>query len=158
MKHKVERTNQAGLADALAITDRRVRQLEDQGVLVRDFGGRYDVGFNRHRYRLFKTRDYHQAAIDIEQAARRAQDALDQIRAASGLNERRTLAPELGPAIGELYRAMKLCNALADEHERLLFATFTRMVVGRAVGELLSLCNWELADEPSRSAEDRRGR
>ena len=36
MRPKVERTNQSKLAEALAITDRRVRQLEDQGVLVRD--------------------------------------------------------------------------------------------------------------------------
>jgi hypothetical protein len=57
MRPKVEWTNQSKLAEALAITDRRVRQLEEQGVLVRDSLGTYDVVVNRYRYRLFKTRD-----------------------------------------------------------------------------------------------------
>jgi hypothetical protein len=153
MRPKVERTNQSKLAEALAITDRRVRQLEDQGVLVRDSLGTYDVAVNRYRYRLFKTRDNDRPSADAEQAAWRAQDALDQIHAAPSLKARRRLARKLGPTIGELGEAMRLANALLEEqHERAFLNLFTQLLVDRAFAELRDLCGWKLPNKPTGSA------
>jgi DNA-binding transcriptional MerR regulator len=145
MRPKVEWTNQSKLAEALAITDRRVRQLEDQGVLV--------VAVNGYRYRLFKTRDNDRPSADAEQAAWRAQDALDQIHAALSLKERRRLARKLGPTIGELGEAMRLSNALLEEqHERDFLNMFTQLLVDRAFAELRDLCEWKLPNKPTGSA------
>ena len=41
---------------------------------------------------------------------------------------------------------MQLANAMADEHERQMLADFTNMVVGRSMGELFALCEWQVAD------------
>jgi hypothetical protein len=157
MRPKVERANQSKLAEALAITDRRVRQLEDQGVLVRDSLGTYDVAVNCYRYRLFKTRDNDRVSADAEQAAWRAQDALDQIHAAPNLKTRRRLARKLGPAIGELGDAMALANAFFEAHERDFLNMFARLLVERAFAELCSLCRWSLPDKPAGSATVKAG-
>ena len=147
MTRTEELTTQSKLANELGVTDRRVRQLEDQGVIVRDCDGGYDVGLNRRRYRLFIDHDVDRVATAVEEAARRSDDALDQIRIEPSLKKRRALAQKLGSTIGELEREMRLANALAPEHHRKLSDSLTRMIVGRAVGELLDLCGWQIAHE-----------
>ena len=145
MIHTEELTSQSKLANELGLTDRRVRQLEDQGVIVRNCDGRYDVGLNHSRYRLFIDRDIDRVATAVEEAAKRSDDALDQIRTEPSLKKRRVLAQKLGSAIGQLELEMKLANALAPEHHRQLSDSLTCMIVGRAVDELLELCNWQIA-------------
>ena len=109
----VRLASQSELASALAISDRRVRQLEDQGVIPCHPDGGYDVDRCRRRYRLFIDRDIDRVATAVEEAAERAEDALDQIRGEPDLEGRRVLANGLGGAIGELDGAMRLANALA---------------------------------------------
>ena len=101
----------------------------------------------------FKTRDNERALADAEQAAWRAQDALDQIHAAPSLKERRRLARKLGPTIVQLGEAMRLSNALLEEqHERHFLNMFTQLLVDRAFAELRGLCGWKLPDKPTGSA------
>jgi hypothetical protein len=139
--------SQTDLAKELAISDRRVRQLEERGVVIRHPEGGYDIHRNRRRYRLFIDRDLEGAANGVEEAAKRADDALDQIRAEPDLEGRRLLAQGLGSAIGELDGAMRLANALAPESARAMLESYTRMVVGRTASEFLELCNWRVAAE-----------
>jgi hypothetical protein len=54
--------SQTDLAKELAISDRRVRQLEERGVVIRHPEGGYDIHRNRRRYRLFIDRDLEGAA------------------------------------------------------------------------------------------------
>jgi hypothetical protein len=138
---------QSELASVLSVTDRRVRQLEDEGVILRHPDGKYDEDRNRRRHRQFIDRDIDQVAIGVEEAARRADDALDQLRAEPDLEQRRLLAKDLGSAIGELDCAMRLANALAPESARAMLESYTRMVVARAASEFLELCNWRIAGE-----------
>jgi hypothetical protein len=139
--------SQADLAKQLAISDRRVRQLEEHGVIVRHPKGNYDLDRNRRRYRLYVDRDIDQVAIGVEEATKRADEALDQIRSEPSLEERRRLAKRLGSVIGELDGAMRLANALAPESERALLDSYTRLFVGRAATEFLDLCDWRVAAE-----------
>jgi hypothetical protein len=139
--------SQIDLAKELAISDRRVRQLEEQGVIIRRPDGDYDIDRNRRRYRVFIGRDLEGAANSVEKAAKGADDALDELRGEPDLEQRRLLAQGLGSAIGELDGAMRLANALAPESARAMLDTFTRMVVGRAASEFLELCAWRIADE-----------
>jgi hypothetical protein len=116
-------------------------------VIIRHPDGDYDIDQNRRRYRLFIDRDLEGAADGVEEAAKRADDALAQIRAEPDLEARRLLAQHLGSAIGELDGAMRLANALAPECARAMLDTHTRMVIGRAASEFLDLCNWRIAAE-----------
>jgi hypothetical protein len=141
---KVEKLNQLDLAKELAISDRRVRQLEEQGVIVRDPDGNYKLDRNRRRYRQFIERDVEGVANDVEEAARCADDALDQMRAVQDLEERRLLAKRLGCAVGQLDMAMRLADALAPA-SRAMLESYTRMFVGRVASEFLELCNWRIA-------------
>jgi hypothetical protein len=139
--------NQSELANALGISDRRVRQLEEQGVIIRCPDGNYDVDWCLRRYRLFIDRDINQVAMAVERAVERVDNALDQLRGEPGLEVRRRLVERLGPAVGELDGAMRLANALAPATHRELLESYTRMVVGRTAAEFLDLCNWRLAAE-----------
>jgi hypothetical protein len=137
---------QCELADALDISDRRVRQLEELGVIVRHPNGGYDIDKNRRRCRIFTDHDIDLATTAVEQAARDVEDALDQIRAAPAEGRRR-LAQKLGPAVGVLDGAMRLANALAPEHQRPLLNSYTTMLIGRTAGELFDLCGWQLESD-----------
>jgi hypothetical protein len=117
------------------------------GVIVRHPTGNYDVDRNRQRYRLYIRRDIDEVTAAVEDAARRADDALDQIRAEPVLEERRQLAKRLGRTIGELDGAMRLANALASESSRPLLDSYTNLFVGRAATEFLGLCNWRISAE-----------
>jgi hypothetical protein len=147
MSSATKLANQSELADALRISDRRVRQLEDRGVVVRHSDGNYDVDRNRRRYRLFIDRNIDEVTAGVEKAAKGADDALDELRAEPNLEQRRLLSKRLGPAIGELDCAMRLANALAGESARPMLESYTRMVVGRAASEFLELCNLQIAAE-----------
>jgi hypothetical protein len=139
--------SQIDLATELGISDRRIRQLEEKGVVVRNTRGNYDVDRNRRRYRLFIDRDMERVANEVEEAAERAADVLDQMRAEPDLSTRRLLVQRLGSTVGELDSAMKLANALAPDSSRALLDSYTNMVVGRLTSELFDLCNWQIAGE-----------
>jgi phage terminase Nu1 subunit (DNA packaging protein) len=76
MSSATKLANQSELADALEISDRRVRQLEDRGVVVRHSDGNYDVDRNRRRYRSFIDRNIDEVTAGVEKAAKGADDAL----------------------------------------------------------------------------------
>jgi hypothetical protein len=152
-RHVGELTTQAGLANALNLTDRRIRQLVDLGVVVREPDGNYDLDLNRRRYRLYIDRDVDRIADDIENASIEVDEALKLLHDEPDLSKRRALGREVGFVVGQLDRAMRLANALAPEHDKPLLETYTRMVVGRAAGAWMDLCRIILADDKEELAE-----
>jgi phage terminase Nu1 subunit (DNA packaging protein) len=65
-----ELVNQRTLADVLNLTTRRVQQLEDRGVIIRQPDGGYDVERNRDRYWLFRDHKMDRVVLELEGSGR----------------------------------------------------------------------------------------
>ena len=138
--------DQQELARHLGVSDRRVRQLEAEGVVERLDGEppRYDLDANARRYRLYADHDIDTVCREVEEASRDVDDLLGRMRMAGDVEERRLIAKQDGHAIGRLDAAMALSNALAPEHARQMLGTFRNLVVGRACSDFLELCDGRL--------------
>jgi DNA-binding Lrp family transcriptional regulator len=138
--------DQQQLARHLGISDRRVRQLEAEGIIERlDVEpAKYDLAGNTSRYRMYANRDLNAICREIEDAAERVDDLLERLRAEGDVNKRRRIAEVDGSAIGRLDAAMALSNALAPEHARDMARTFTKLLIGRTISEFFELCRWRL--------------
>ena len=142
--------DQQQLARHLGISDRRVRQLEAECVVERLDGEppRYDLDANARRYRLYADHDIDTVCQEVEEATKDLADMFDRMRMAGDVEERRLIAKQDAHAIGRLDAAMALSNALAPEHARQMLGTFRNLIIGRACGDFLELCERRL-DTPA---------
>ena len=138
--------NQQDLAHRLNLTDRNVRLLEERGIIVRLASGEYDLAINRERYRLFRDRDLHTVADRIEDAARDVDGMLAVMEAEPDIEARRTIMRERGAVVGQFMGWMSLANAMRPQVERDLLEVVTNTISGQAVGRVLYLCQWQLAE------------
>ena len=138
--------NQHDLARRLNLTDRNIRLLEERGVIVRLASGEYDLAINHERYRLFRDRDLHTVADRIEDAARDVDGMLAVMEAEPDIEARRTIMRERGAVVGQFMGWMRLANAMRPQVERDLLEVVTNTISGQAVGRVLYLCQWQLAD------------
>lgn len=138
--------DQQELARYLGVSDRRIRQLEADHVITRYDGEppRYHLDINARRYRIYVDHDIDTACRAVEEAAAGIDDLLKRLREERSIQKRRRTAQNEGYAIGRLYAAMDLANAMMSEHARDMAGTFTKFVVERAVNELFDLCEWRL--------------
>lgn len=137
----------AELAEYLGLTERRVRQLEDEGVFVRDANELFDVARNADRYRVYSRKDVDTVADEIERLGSAIDAGMNRLYAESDLKKRRKLGPEVAPLIGQIYAAMRLGNAIASPHSRPLLTNYVNMYVGRLIGEYLDVLSYRLADD-----------
>jgi DNA-binding Lrp family transcriptional regulator len=142
--------DQQELAWRLGISDRRVRQLESEGVVERLDGEppRYDLDANARRYRLYVDHDIDTVCREVEEASGDVDDLFERMRMAGDVEKRRLIAKQDGHAIGRLDAAMALSNALAPEHARQMLGTFRNLIIGRACSDFLELCEVRL-DTPA---------
>ena len=75
----------------------------------------------------------------IDATAKELAVGLDTLRSEVGLEKRRLRAEQVGPLIGRLDRQMR------DAAGGVVPAAYCDRVVGAAIGELLSLCGWQLS-------------
>lgn len=147
--------DQHELARHLGVSDRRIRQLEAANVIVRLDGEpvRYDLDANVRRYRMYADRDMDAACREVELASAYVDEMLGRMRAEDIVSVRWQIAEQDGGAIGQLQAAMCIANALAPEHARDMLRNYTRMSVGRAIGECLCLCNWRIVENREQASE-----
>jgi hypothetical protein len=82
---------------------------------------------------------------DIEKIATAFDAGMARMRKEPDIAKRRELAQEVGPLVGQLDRAFKRSHELLPEGER-QFATYgTDHMIGDAIAEFLSVCNWRIA-------------
>ena len=130
-------TRQKSLAAALGVTTRRLRQLEELGVVIRRHDGAYDVAKNVARYQTYQRRspadveELHDAVLQASRDAERAMDAADPDKP-----DFEKVARRAADAIHALDESMKLMNAMRPEGDRPMLDSFRQMVVGRAHGTM----------------------
>lgn len=135
----------AEMAERIGLTARRVRQLEEIGVLVRNAAEVFDLDWNSRRYRIFAERDCDAAAHEIERAGRDVDAAFSALRACSA-DKRRKMAAEVGPLVGRLDAALRLVPALAQPTLRPLIERAVVADSGRVLAEFAALVGLKIAD------------
>lgn len=117
--------NQSQLADRLGISTRRVRQLEDLGVVVAEGRGRYDAENNARRYSAFATKDQAAVLIEIEDAAGRVEHGLAQLAKRFAI----VAGKAIGADINALDAAWKLSISMRADDERSMLDTIREAAV-----------------------------
>jgi putative AbiEi antitoxin of type IV toxin-antitoxin system len=162
------------LAAAFGISVRQVDKLADRGVVVRVRHGVFDLEASIQGYIKHRTEDAanratgrighaaasasngndHEARLrsadEIERLAHECNQAFDRLRAEPDVERRRVLARSgilgcVGALDDELERSRGLLSATEGE----LVKAHLDRIVGRAVAEILCLCDWRLEEEPS---------
>ena len=88
------------------------------------------------------------AADAIEAAAAELDDAMAKLRAAGDVETARQLVRDgLGVRVGALDKAMEQGAATCQPHERALLDIVRNQVIGRAIGELLAACRWDIKSD-----------
>jgi hypothetical protein len=135
------------LAARLGITRQRVSQLRDEGVFIDGPDGKLDLEGCVARYERYCDADLGAAADEIEELAKVVEKGMERLRATRGLEARRKLGKEFGPAIGKLDAALRLAIAMAPPHAREVLTTCANVSSGRLIGEFMQLTGITLADE-----------
>lgn len=138
------------LARHLNLTDRRVRQLVDEGVIRQLADGRFDLRECQRHYRIFSRRD----ELDIERLERDvvdlAQAAEDGIRdlAELPMEDRQAAAGPVGALIGKLTASLDLLAALQRQGAvRDFHRGYVSMISATFMRQLLAVLGLEIADE-----------
>ena len=88
------------------------------------------------------------AADAIEAAAAELEDALAKLRAAGDIETARQLVRDgLGGRVGALDKAMEPGAADCQPYERAMLDIVRDQVIGRAIGELLAACRWDIKSD-----------
>lgn len=134
---KLQENGKRELIDRLALTERRVNQLVDSGVIVESGDGTFDVERNLRRYRAYRDGDFEYVAGELASASDRFSDGIRRLQAEPDMEKRRTLEERdpIGPQIGRLDAAFRLGNAMSREHSRPLLDEYT----GRKIGDCFNL-------------------
>ena len=136
----------AKMAKQLGLTVRRVQQLEEIGVLIRNAKEVFELEWNANRYRIFVDGSHDEAANEIERAGRDLDRAFDRLRAERNADKRRKMAAEVGPKVGRLDSALQLAAALASPALRPLIAKAVVADSSAILAEFADLCGLEIVD------------
>ena len=82
---------------------------------------------------------------NLEQASQSVENFLRRLRSEPDLSRRRALAKSEGTVIGALEAAFEASIKAQALDATMVFSPFRDRVVGSAIGELLSLCEWKIA-------------
>lgn len=146
--------DQAGLARRLALSTRQIRNLKSAAVILRRPDDFYDVRACQRRYEIFRARDFDAVAGEIERASAALTDATNALFSIEDIEQRREMMKTTaGPLIGVLDGWLQLASAWSPAGPRREFEQqFVRMIVGRAIGDLLAACHMRVADDDDTGA------
>jgi hypothetical protein len=141
----VKTGNQKQLAAALGLTERRIRQLEDERVLEKVDGDRslYDLGSSKRRYQVYSSGNLDTVTFEIE----RASDDLSAILAdmeAAPVPNRMPMARKVGPAMAALGGWLHVSAAMLPKHERPLIHHYIDLELYSILHTVMSLLNVRL--------------
>jgi hypothetical protein len=136
----------AEMSERIGVTVRRVRQLEELGVLIRNAKKVFEIEWNANRYRVFADGSHDESSHEIERAARDLDAAFDRLRAERNADKRRKMAPEVGPLVGRLDAALRLAAALASPALRPLIERAVVADSGRVLAEFAALVGLTIED------------
>lgn len=134
---KLDENGKRELVDRLALSERRVNQLIETGVIVESGDGTFDVETNRRRYQAFKDEDREYVISELSAASERFVAGIRRLEAEPDMTKRRAIEKRdpVGPEIGKMDGAYRLGNAISEQGHRPLLAMFT----GRNVGDMFNL-------------------
>jgi hypothetical protein len=121
----------ADLTGRIGLTDRRILQLEHEGVLSR---GR-SVEWNAERYRVYSTDDTDILVEELGRLAKSLDAGMARMVEIDDIDKRRKLGRKLGPSIGAFSELMDLANAMAPPGQRALLRDYAGFLVGRTIGQ-----------------------
>ena len=116
-------------------------------MLVPRHDGTFDAEECARRYQLYAGGDVEPVLDEIERLITLANAGFERMHAARGLDERRRIGRESGPAIGQIDALLRLAIAMAPPHARPVLTTSANLASGQAVGEYLAATGRVLADD-----------
>lgn len=151
MTTKLERNGKLELIERLGLTQRRIDQLIEAGVLIEGHDGNFDVDWNSRRYRAYRDTDRDYVAAELNAAGDALNDGLRKLRAEPGVAKRRKIAERdrIGAQIGKMDAAYRLGNAMAPDGHRKVLNVVTNLAVGEAISEYFSLLGMSISDDVS---------
>lgn len=147
MPTKSERNGKNELVDRLGLTPRRIEQLVNDGVIIANSQGQFDLDENLNRYRVFKQKDLGWLSRQMTRNADDLRTGFQKLYDANSVAQRRALGPQVGPLIGETDDLMRLGAAISVEGKRPLLNHFTNMTIGALLSEYFALLGYEIADD-----------
>ena len=150
---KLAENGKQAMIDEIGLTQRRVDQLIEHGVLVAGGDNVFDFELNLRRYRAYKARDFDYVARELGEASAALEVGLKVLRAETNLKKRRQIEKReaFGANVGRLDRAFLLGNAMAPEGHRPLLSIVTNQAVGAMIGEYCELLGVEINDDKSKT-------
>jgi hypothetical protein len=153
MATKLERNGKLDLITELSLTQRRVDQLIEVGVLVAGHDEKFDVEWNVRRYRAYRADDREYVISELTEAAEKFEDGMRRLKAEPDMTKRRKLADRdnIGAQIGRLDAAYRLGNAMSEEGRRPLLSRYTGQEVGKAISAYFGTLGMVINDDTSLS-------
>jgi hypothetical protein len=141
--------DQTGLAQRLALSERQIRNLETDGVILRRPDNLYDVRACQRRYHIFRAGDIDAVAGEIERSSGALTGAMNVLLSIENIEQRRQMMKTtVGPLVGVLDGWLRLACALSPAGPRREFEKrFVAMTIGFAVSDLLAACQIRVADD-----------